>query len=281
LEKCGQHKEDNKFFCLDCKIFLCSICAIDDHPQHKTMSIFKYGEILKSELNSSMLSFQELIDHLNHVESKYRVEMIEKQNQRDQLMKELKEIEKELKNIEIKAEEIVQETKKVEVSYMDLKNSIEEMKIIDLLDQDFRQNMQEKIKTVFNEFSPIKQKFKPLRNFAIARWHQRHNFPGWIPVSLLQARQNWPEIKECFQGFTLLGPSKTLLANNALHSATGAYYSQQKTYFLACSFKNDKILVSWMKYAGLLAVLDANAPPDEEKEPGRCADNFVVLMMTE
>jgi len=51
--KCRSHMEENKFYCVDCKTLICSVCAVDDHPQHKTMSIFKYGEILKNELKKT------------------------------------------------------------------------------------------------------------------------------------------------------------------------------------------------------------------------------------
>jgi len=94
--KCKSHLEDNKVYCMDCKVLICTMCVIDNHP-HKTMSIFKYGEILKNELKNSISTFNEMINEYIKKETRIdqEIEELTLELNRIQLLLKEKKIEKE------------------------------------------------------------------------------------------------------------------------------------------------------------------------------------------
>jgi ribosomal protein L35AE/L33A len=71
FSKCENHMEENKFYCLNCHRLICNVCVVDDHPQHRTMSIFKYAETLKNDLNTSLSDMVECIDLFKRKEEKF------------------------------------------------------------------------------------------------------------------------------------------------------------------------------------------------------------------
>jgi len=100
--KCTIHLEENKFYCLDCTTLICSVCKEDDHPQHKTSSIFKYGEMMKNDLKNSIANFTEIVKYLNRREKEIHEEILSKEKRREALVKELNQLDENLKSKKMK-----------------------------------------------------------------------------------------------------------------------------------------------------------------------------------
>jgi len=96
---------------------------------------------------------QETISYFNQREKVFERGIIDKENERDELIK--KEDLKEFKN---QKEEIIQQTKKAEISQLILTKSVDEIREVQLINRDFLELMKERIKKTYEELSKVKEK---------------------------------------------------------------------------------------------------------------------------
>jgi len=106
FSKCDKHLEESKFYCLNCKIFMCIVCFVDDHPQHKTISIYKYADNVKKNLKNTLSNIVESIDILQTKEKKYEALNKSLENEKVKLTKKLKETEEDLRQNKTKRRRI-------------------------------------------------------------------------------------------------------------------------------------------------------------------------------
>jgi len=151
--KCKSHAKDNKVYCVDCKVLICNMCFIDDHPQHKTMSIYKYGDILKNEMKKEILDLNLLIVKLTKLELDIGNEMKKNEAERAQLQEKITQLQEKvtivdskLKENKIEEENIRNLKRKVETSNIVITKSIEEIGIMDLMNKDIIETMKKKNK---------------------------------------------------------------------------------------------------------------------------------------
>jgi len=156
--KCEKHLEENKFYCGDCSRLICSVCVVDDHPGHKTMSIFKYGDILRNELKTSVSKSGQLIEHFNGMENRFDGEIKSLEYEKEKLRMRLNEIDDDLVNKKGEKEKVVQQRKNVETSNIVLRSSIDEMGVMELMDKDSIELMKNRIKKIDEELCPIEIK---------------------------------------------------------------------------------------------------------------------------
>jgi len=158
--KCTTHLEENKFYCYDCKTLICSVCKEDDHPQHKTNSIFKYGEMMKSDLKNSIANFTEIVKFLNRREKEVQEEILLKEKRREILVKKLNELDENLKSKKNEKESFIQQRSKVETSQVILNKSVEELGSSQLINFEFIELMKHRIKEINDEICPVELKLK-------------------------------------------------------------------------------------------------------------------------
>jgi len=97
FSKCDKHHEDKKIYCSSCRDLKCNMCIIDDHADHTTISIFKYGDQIKSELIQSLSGFNAVISSHLQKEVYIRTEISRKARKIEQLIEEIRKIEDEMK----------------------------------------------------------------------------------------------------------------------------------------------------------------------------------------
>jgi len=113
---------------VDCNSLICSMCVVDDHP-HKTMSIFKYSEMVKNQLRNSLSPTNLIIDYCFKKEC--------------QFTQEIQLLESDIRNIEIliktkksEQEKLMEHRKNAESTKILVTKSIDEMKLLESIDKD-------------------------------------------------------------------------------------------------------------------------------------------------
>jgi len=157
--KCKSHMEEEKFFCGDCKIVLCSVCVVDDHAKHNNMSIYKYADVIRNELKAEMVSRDEVTQHYDNLEKDTVSDIKEKEKKIMKLENELNQKYAELNEQKKKIENIINQKEQFTMSHVVLIKSIEEMGIIELLNSDNIKLMKERIQNISNDL-PILPKDK-------------------------------------------------------------------------------------------------------------------------
>jgi hypothetical protein len=160
FSKCEKHMEESKYYCLNCKIFICIVCYVDDHPQHKTISSYKYAEKIKTNLKNTLSNIVESIDILETKEKKYELYIKNLEIERVKLTKKLKETEEDLKKKKLEREKDIKQLKNIETSHLVLKNSIDEMGVMELMNKDSIELMINRIKKIDDELCPAEVKLQ-------------------------------------------------------------------------------------------------------------------------
>jgi tripartite motif-containing protein 46 len=211
FSKCEKHMEENKFYCLTCNCLICNVCVIDYHPQHRTMSIFKYAETLKNNLNTSLSDIVECINLFKRQEETFENDIKNLNTKKQNLTKELKQIDEDLMKKKLDKEKNIQQRKKIETSHIVLKNSVQEMGVMDLMNKDSRELMQNRINKITTELCPqdLKQQLKnnlySQENYTYeeeenaypqntSNWHSRSD-------NDLEYSENYPREYQCEEGF--------------------------------------------------------------------------------
>jgi hypothetical protein len=158
--QCKNHLEENKFYCVDCRILICSVCVVDDHPTHKTMSVFKYGDTIKNDLKNTIITFSESINYYKEKETIIAGEILKRENEKDKLIIKLNEIDEDLKNKKNEQEKFMQQRKRAETSQIVLTRSVEEMRVMELMNKDFIELMKTRIKKIHEELSLLKYRLE-------------------------------------------------------------------------------------------------------------------------
>jgi len=171
--QCKSHSEENKFYCGDCKKFICSICVVDDHQGHKAMSVFKYGEILKNELKKDLPPLESIKPYYDGKEKECERDIENLEKKKSELLQEVNQIDTKLQQSKTELEKIAQKRKESEISVIVLSKSIDEMGVTQLMNKDFTDLIKEKIKILSHD--PIKEKIKILS----------HDSMKWVTTSNL------------------------------------------------------------------------------------------------
>jgi predicted transcriptional regulator len=164
FSKCENHLEENKFYCSNCKIFICNVCVVDNHSRHNTMSVFKYAENIKKNLKSSLSIFAEIINILQDKETKNSRDIKNLEQEKTKLLRKYEEADEEIKRKTGEREKDIQQRKNLETSQIVLKNSIDEMGVEELINKDSIELMKNRIKKISEELCPKEVK-QVQRNF--------------------------------------------------------------------------------------------------------------------
>ena len=74
--KCDQHKKKKEFYCEKCDEILCSVCLVENHNLHTSMSVYKFIENFKYQMKNSIEKSISRLPNLNYVEDNYQTRII-------------------------------------------------------------------------------------------------------------------------------------------------------------------------------------------------------------
>jgi len=163
LSHCKIHLKDQDVYCLDCQVLNCAVCVIDDHPQHRAMSLPKYEEFMKNDLKKSLSSFDEALQYIDEKEFGIKEDIKQKEDELGELLEQVDRIRSDLNEKNIEEQTMIDRRKKVETNRDVLRNSIEETVVIQLMNKDFIEQMREKIMKIKLELFPERERLEKER----------------------------------------------------------------------------------------------------------------------
>eukprot|EP01125_Pyxidicula_operculata_P018795 TRINITY_DN671_c0_g3_i2.p1 TRINITY_DN671_c0_g3~~TRINITY_DN671_c0_g3_i2.p1 ORF type:complete len:456 (-),score=99.11 TRINITY_DN671_c0_g3_i2:287-1654(-) len=154
FEICKKHHKEKEFYCVEDKIFLCSVCVIDDHKPHTTISVFKHSDNIRERIKKMLdvlktENFDIKVSAMKETLKKKEEEMIVLQEKVNTLKKEIEETNDSLSSVEAEKNQFVT-TKLV------LMKTIEEMSIEQLIKDDIELKFNERIQPFVKQYLPDK-----------------------------------------------------------------------------------------------------------------------------
>lgn len=147
--KCVSHKEDNKFFCLECKMVICSHCLVEMHP-HKAITISKYADLTRSELLKSLENhFTMKIKNFTNDITKKENEIVLLENRKKKMLEELEKIISDIEERKREKEKAFELSQKTESNFNFLSQFIQEVSIMEFVNADFMKSLIEQLHQQF------------------------------------------------------------------------------------------------------------------------------------
>jgi len=151
--KCKRHLEENKFYCVDCQVLLCSMCVIDDHKLHNAMSVFKYTDGLREELKFCVAPLQNN-EPLEKIEREVKQDTQNNEKELESLKDKIRIVEELIRQNHVDIRKVNERQEKVKTSHIVFLKLIEDMGVMDLMDKENIEGMKRKIMEVIEQVYP-------------------------------------------------------------------------------------------------------------------------------
>jgi len=166
LSKCSRHNEEMKFFCKECQTSLCSLCVVETHQGHKTITVHMLADEKRNELKVCIKAFQNL-QILDQLESDLRKSKEKNLLELTRLETKIGKLKDKITSEESALKTMPEKREKIRVSHLIFQNSIDEMGLISLMNPEvfnrFKDRIQQVLKEVYPEYKEI-----PMKEFATA-----------------------------------------------------------------------------------------------------------------
>jgi len=149
FSKCNRHQEETKFYCKTCQILLCSLCVFENHQGHQSTTVYVYADEIRNELKNDLKPFEnpQSLDQQENIRKSKENNMMELAKLKIQI----RQLEETIKIKNLTLNQISENNEKVKMTHLILLNSIEEMGIMSLIDQQQLTLFKDKIQQLLNQ----------------------------------------------------------------------------------------------------------------------------------